>query len=287
MTYGACFGDIVGAPYEYTGAPEDIDDIVLTSSGFDYTDDSVLTCRLASAMVLLRDADDDSIVSTLSHVYARSAIEYPGAGWGTRFNMWAHGHDHAPYDSYGNGSAMRVSSIAWLFDDVESVLHAAMLSAIPTHNHPEGIRGAKAIALAVFLARHHENKESIRTSLERMLDDGGYHYDLSRTVKDIVDGGYGFQVSCQLSVPEALCAFFDDSSVDYESTIRNTLRLGGDADTQCAMTGAIAEAMWGIPVSFIHDEERRLENAHLSDDMRVFIDGCESYSSSLSINPIL
>lgn len=287
MTYGACFGDIVGAPYEYNGRAENPDDIVLTSSGFDYTDDSVLTCRLASAMVLLRDADDDSIVSTLSHVYARSAIEYPRAGWGTRFNMWAHGHDHAPYDSYGNGSAMRVSSIAWLFDDVESVLHAAMLSAIPTHNHPEGIRGAKAIALAVFLARHHEDKESIRTSLERMLDDGGYHYDLSRTVKDIVDDGYGFQVSCQLSVPEALCAFFDDSGVDYESTIRNTLRLGGDADTQCAMTGAIAEAMWGIPDVFRNDEMLRLRRAHLSDDMDCFINGCESYRTSLSINPIL
>lgn len=282
MTYGACFGDIVGAPYEYTGTTEDIDDIVLTSSGFDYTDDSVLTCRLASAMVLLRDADDDSIVSTLSHVYARSAIEYPGAGWGTRFNMWAHGHDHAPYDSYGNGSAMRVSSIAWLFDDVESVLHAAMLSAIPTHNHPEGIRGAKAIALAVFLARHHEDKESIRESLNKMLDDGGYHYDLHRSVNDITDAGYHFQVSCQRSVPEALCAFFDESSVDYESTIRNTLRLGGDADTQCAMTGAIAEAMWGMPKSFLFDERKRLDSADLLNDMDAFINGCDAYRESFN-----
>jgi ADP-ribosylglycohydrolase len=284
MTYGACFGDVAGAPYEYTGSEPKMDSIELSSSSFDFTDDSVLTCVVADYLVGHSHDEESSFISGLSQAFADAVIAYPGAGWGSRFNAWSHGDDRSPYQSYGNGSAMRASPVAWWFDDEQSVLDAARLTAMPTHDHIEGIRGAQAIALAVFLARKGADKNTIRnTVIEAISGDGVYPYNVSRSVDDIISSGYRFEVSCQKSVPEALCAFLDESSVDYESTIRNTLRLGGDADTQCAMTGAIAEAMWGMPKRFLDDERTRLHRAGLDVRMDAFVYHCEPYRRSLSL----
>lgn len=251
----------------------------LTRSGYDCTDDSILTCTVAGALVDWDGVDDDAFVALLSRRFAADVRNHPDVSWGTRFAAWAFAGGHGSYGSFGNGSAMRVSPVAWWASDENEVLRLACLTALPTHSHPEGIRGAQAIALAVFLARTGASKRGIRASLESRFDggDGTFHYDLSRSVDGIIASGYGFDETCQYSVPEALCAFLDDSSVDYDSTLRSTLRLGGDSDTQCAMTGAIAEAMFGMPDRYEKDERERLHRAGLLDRLEAFEKACPAY----------
>ena len=153
--------------------------------------------------------------------------------------MWLKGDEHKPYNSWGNGSAMRVSPIAFAFETEEKVLEEARKSAEITHNHPEGIKGAEATALAIFMARKGASKETIR---ERISKD--FEYDLSRTV-DEIRPDYKFEVSCAKSVPESIICFLDSDS--FEDCIRNCISLGGDADTMGAIAGGIAEAYYGVP----------------------------------------
>ncbi|WP_314688685.1 ADP-ribosylglycohydrolase family protein [uncultured Bifidobacterium sp.] len=279
MTYGACFGDVVGAPSEFSGAPRDVATMELARSDYDCTDDSILTCTVAKALTDWDGRDDDAFVELLSRRFVVDVHDYPGVSWGTRFVEWALAGGRGSYGSFGNGSAMRVSPVAWWASDESGVLRLARLTALPTHSHPEGIRGAQAVALAVFMARMGSSKQKIRAALEARFDgdDGAFPYDLSRSVDDIVASGYGINETCQHSVPEALCAFFDDSSVDYESTLRSTLRLGGDADTQCAMTGAIAEAMFGMPEGYEQNERERLRRVGLLDRLEAFEKACPAY----------
>ena len=160
---------------------------------------------------------------------------------GGSFIRWLRSNDPKPYNSWGNGSAMRVSPIGFAFDSAELVLQEAARTAEVSHNHPEGVKGARATALAIFLARTTRNKSIIR---EEVVDRFGY--DLSRTVDDIRPS-YGFDVSCQGTVPEAIISFLDSDS--YEDAIRNAVSLGGDSDTLACITGGIAEAFYGeIPV---------------------------------------
>ena len=161
------------------------------------------------------------------------------------FRGWLASSDLKPYNSFGNGSAMRVSPVAWAYDDEKTVLEQASRSAEVTHNHPEGIKGAQSVALAVFLARNGESKEAIRSRIEGELD-----YDLQRTV-DKIKPGYSFDVTCQGSVPESIIAFLDCE--DFEGAVRNAIWLGGDADTQACIAGSIAEAFYGgvpAPIQF-------------------------------------
>ena len=153
-----------------------------------------------------------------------------------------------PYNSYGNGSAMRVSPVGWAFDSLEEVLAEAERSAAVTHNHPEGIKGAQATAAGVYLARMGASKDDIRLEIA-----GRFGYDLDRTVEGIRPG-YSFDVTCQGSVPEALIAFFDAD--DFEHSIRLAISLDGDADTQAAITGGVAEAFWGRVPERIEEEVR-------------------------------
>ncbi len=173
---------------------------------------------------------------------------WTGAGYGGSFRRWLGAADPQPYGSWGNGSAMRVSPVGFLFDSAEEVLEQARLSAEVTHSHPEGIKGAQAAALTVFLARQacREGRtgteggavrEEIRGELARR-----FGYDMERRVEDIRPG-YSFDVSCQGSVPEALIAFLD--SVSFEDALRNAVSLGGDSDTQACIAGAAAEAFYG------------------------------------------
>jgi ADP-ribosylglycohydrolase len=311
MTLGACFGDVAGAPSEYTGAPAYANDpsYDLRKSEYDYTDDSVLTCMVGHAFAH-RDLfdpthDHDVFADALSSLFARAVFTWPDSGYGSRFLAWSvKGNldgsetlslDHAetstppsglePYGSYGNGSAMRVSPIGWLYDNEKDIFMNAVTSAACTHDHPEGIRGAVAIAMAVFAARTTHDKKSVKQIVEKYMnfhpEEGLYQYDLDRTVDDIINTGYEFDVSCQGSVPEAICAFLDPTSVDYVSTLRNTIRLGGDADTQCAMSGAIAEAMWGMPADLMNDELVRLKRSGLSPYMMSFIEGCPAYQKTI------
>lgn len=223
---GGIAGDIIGSVYEYNAIKSK--DFPLFHRNSYFTDDSVLTVAVAKA--ILTDGD-----------YRKAVLEigrrYPDAGYGGSFARWLVSADPKPYNSWGNGSAMRVSPVGYAYDKADDVLREATLSAEFTHNHPEGIKGAQATALAVFLARTGHDKEIIRGEIAAR-----FGYDMARTV-DEIRPDYGFDESCQGTVPEAIIAFLDSTS--YEDAVRNAVSLGGDSDTLACITGGIAEAFYG------------------------------------------
>lgn len=222
---GAIAGDVIGSRYEHFRIKRK--EFPLLSRASCPTDDSVLTV----AEALLGDGDYRAALR-------RWGQRYPRAGYGGTFRRWLHLDDDAiPYDSFGNGSAMRVSAVAWLRHGVDEVLAEAERSALPTHGHPEGVKGAQAVALAVFMARTGASKAGIRGELEQR-----FQYDLGRRLDDIRPT-YRADVTCQGSVPEALIAFLE--STDWEDAVRNAVSLGGDADTQACIAGAVAEGFYG------------------------------------------
>ncbi len=223
---GAIAGDIIGSVHERAGTKTT--DFILFDKRSRFTDDTVLTTAVA-----------DSLMNGLSYsdTYRNYTLSYPDREYGGNFWRWANGEPEGPYNSWGNGSAMRVSSIGWMFDSMESVLVEAERSAVVTHDHPEGVKGAQAVAAAVFLARNDVSKADIRKEIV-----GRFGYDLDRTVKDIRPD-YQFDVSCQGSVPESIIAFLNGD--DYEETVRLAVSMGGDADTMAAIAGGIAEAFYG------------------------------------------
>ena len=201
------------------------------SPGSRLTDDSILTLAVAQAIL------DGGTYEKCLLEFAR---RYPDRGYGGGFFRWMESAHPKPYNSFGNGSAMRVSAVGWAFDTIEEVLQQAQASAWVTHNHPEGIKGAQAVALAILMARQGGTKEEIRAEMEKR-----FGYDLQRTV-DEIRPGYSFNETCQETVPQALVAFLD--SHDFEHAIRLAISLGGDADTLGAITGSIAEAFYrGVP----------------------------------------
>ena len=237
---GAIAGDIIGSVYEFT--PIKTPDFPLFHPGGRFTDDSVLTIALAEAILSGR-----SYLETVREFGRR----YPRAGYGGSFMGWLLADDLEPYHSWGNGSAMRVSPVGWAFASEEEVLRQARLSAEITHNHPEGVKGAQATALAIYLARTGAAKETIRARIQNQFD-----YDLTRTVDDIRPD-YHFDVSCQGTVPEALVAFLDADS--YEEAVRYAVSLGGDSDTLACITGGIAEAFYGgVPEAIRAEVQARL-----------------------------
>lgn len=222
---GAIIGDIIGSRFErfnYKGK-----DFELFHESCRMTDDSILTLAVADAFM-----NGKSYCDTVLE-YAR---ENPLAGYGGSFVNWVDSSDHKPYNSWGNGSAMRVSALSWLIDDMDVLMEEAKKSAEITHNHPEGIKGAQAIAAAVLLARQEKTKEEIKQYIE-----DNFKYDLNRTVK-FLNETYQFDVSCQGSVPEAIICFLE--STDFEDCLRNAISIGGDSDTIASMACAIAEAYY-------------------------------------------
>lgn len=252
---GAIAGDIIGSVYE--GHRIKTRDFPLFQSRCRFTDDSVLTVAIARAIL-----EDTSYLESVKEIGRR----YPNAGYGGSFIHWLFSESSAPYNSWGNGSAMRVSPVGFAFDNAEQVLDEAARTAEITHNHPEGIKGAQAVALAVFLARAGQTKSQIRESLQSRFD-----YDLNRTV-DQIRPSYRFDVSCQGSVPESIVAFLD--STGFEDAVRNAVSLGGDSDTMACMAGAIAEAFYGgVPEDTVA-KVRTLLTDELWDITRAF---CEKY----------
>ena len=223
---GAIAGDIIGSVYE--PHPIKTKDFPLFHPRCRFTDDSVLTIAVAQA--ILTDGDYRRWVWEIGR-------RHPDAGYGGSFIAWLYSNDPQPYNSWGNGSAMRVSPVGWAFDTVDDVLGEAARSAKISHNHPEGIKGAQAAALSVFLARTTRDKDLIKKEIA-----GIFHYDLDRTVESIRPS-YGFDVSCQGTAPEAIISFLDAGG--YEDAVRNAVSLGGDSDTLACITGAIAEAYYG------------------------------------------
>lgn len=226
---GAIAGDIIGSVYEHD--PIKTKDFPLFHPRCGFTDDTVLTVAIADAILTGRP---------YLEVVREIGRRYPSAGYGGSFIGWLYSHDPRPYNSWGNGSAMRVSPVGFAFTSEDEVLRQARETAEISHNHPEGIKGAQATALAVFLARTGNGKEQIRSRIIQQFD-----YDLNRSINDIRPS-YSFDVSCQGTVPEAIIAFLDSES--YEDSVRNAISLGGDSDTLACITGGIAEAFYdGVP----------------------------------------
>ena len=254
---GAIIGDIVGSVYEWHSIKTK--DFPLFRDDCFFTDDTVMTCAVAEA--IMSGGTRNDFIDAMKK-YGRM---YPDAGYGGRFGEWLFSDNREPYQSYGNGSAMRVSPCAWVMDCAayartgvwpSNGRDLAVCSAQVTHNHPEGIKGALAVTDAIFLSRYYfggwhgdsqrainnnpdECKRRIKEHIERE-----YGYDLSKTL-DEIRPKYTFDVTCQGSVPQAILAFLQSS--DLEDAIRNAVSLGGDSDTQAAITGSIAEAAYGIP----------------------------------------
>ena len=237
---GAIAGDIIGSVYEQH--PIKITTFPLFQPGSRFTDDSVLTVAVADALLTGR-----SYLDTVRDWGRR----YPRAGYGGSFFQWLFAADPQPYHSWGNGSAMRVSPVGWAFAAEDEVLRQARRSAEITHDHPEGIKGAQATALAVYLARTGAAKTTIRARIQSQ-----FGYDLAGTVETLRPG-YAFDVSCQGTVPAALIAFLDAQS--YEETVRNAVSLGGDSDTLACIAGAVAEAFYGgVPEAIRAEVQARL-----------------------------
>lgn len=251
--YGAILGDVVGSRYEFDRSPKIKEFGPLFTDECEFTDDTVMTVAVAEALLTSgKDADIDTIRKNLIVSMKKWGHRYPNAGYGGRFFHWLFCDDEEPYYSYGNGSAMRVSAAGWLYDSLERTLEVAEATADVTHNHPEGIKGARAIAAAIYMARSGSSKQEIKEYIENETD-----YDFSRTL-DEIRPAYTHIESCQKTVPEALTAFFESES--FEDAVRNAVSLGGDCDTLTDITAAVAEAYYGISDGLKRETEGYLES---------------------------
>lgn len=242
---GAIAGDIIGSPYEWQNIKTT--EFPLFSDKSRFTDDTVMTFATAKALMMPGNFADNCVecMQELGHLY-------PNIGYGTNFYLWIYARSTKPYNSFGNGSAMRVSPVAWAFDSLEEVERHAQISAEVTHNHPEGIKGAQATAGSIFLARTGTSKNDIKAYVQER-----YGYDLSRTLDDIRPS-YKFSATCQGSVPEAITAFLEGES--FEDTIRKAVSLGGDSDTIAAISGSIAEGFYGVPEDITAEVMQKLDD---------------------------
>ena len=237
--YGAILGYIIGSPYEFDQGDK-TKDFPLFAEDSEFTDDTVITTAVADAFLPINpEMGDDTIRQRVVQKLQKYGRRYLNAGHGLRFIQWLKSSYPKPYNSYGNGSAMRVSPVAWLYDDLDTVRRMARLSAEVTHNHPEGIKGAEATASAIFLARTGSSKAEIKLYIQEQ-----FRYDLNRTC-DEIRPDYSHVESCQETVPEAITAFLEGQS--FEDVIRTAVSLGGDCDTLTCIAGSIAEAFYGVP----------------------------------------
>lgn len=245
---GAIVGDVVGSPFEF-----DANRRIAHSRQYTLvlpiayaTDDSIMTLAMAEAVMNSIPHYGDSVKPEVFRSNCITSMQawgrkFPRAGYGTRFRHWLRLDNPQPYGSWGNGSAMRVSPVAWAFSTLEDVEKFAEISASVTHNHPEGIKGAQATASAIFLARTGKSKQEIKSYIKKKYD-----YDLDKTL-DEIRPNYHHVESCQETVPEAIIAFLEGET--FEDVIRGAVSLSGDADTLTAIAGSIAEGYFGIPES--------------------------------------
>ncbi len=247
---GAIIGDIIGSPYEFESFKTT--NFELFNDGCTPTDDSIMTVAVGCACVLADIEDEWEFKAHVIYYMRKLGNLYPDAGYGDSFWQWLQDKNMGPYGSYGNGSAMRVSPVAWVADSLEQAETLAQWSAEVTHNHAEGIKGAQAVAAAIWLARDGKDKDGIREYIEEK------YYDLDFTI-DEIRAGYSFDVTCQGSVPQAIKCFLEAGS--YEEAVRLAVSLGGDGDTQAAIAGSIAEAYFGIPEEIAEKGMEYLEGA--------------------------
>ena len=257
--YGTILGDIIGCPFEFDRGDK-TKDFKLFSRRSHFTDDSVMTLAVCKALLKVgQDATvkeiEDAVITSMQSWGRR----YPHEGYGGYFRCWLTARHPEPYNSFGKGSAMRVSAAGWLYDSLEKTRVVAKATANVTHNHPEGIKGAESTASAIFMARNGSSKEEIKKYIENE-----FHYDLNRTL-DEIRPSFHMHETCQKTVPEAIIAFLE--AKDFEDTIRNAVSLGGDTATLGAITGSIAEAYFGIPEALRSECRNRINK-----DMRDVVD---------------
>ena len=230
---GALVGDIIGSVYEFQNTKST--DFELFTPNSTFTDDSVMTLAVAKWLM------EDEVHSTAHLIRCMQELgdRYPNAGYGGNFGWWLRQSNPAPYNSWGNGSGMRVSPVGLYAKTLDEALALSALTASVSHNHAEGVKGAQAVATSVFLCKEGKTKQEIKEYVEQ-----NFGYNLNRTIAEIRPN-YNFDVSCQGSVPEAIIAFLEGNS--FEEVIRLAISLGGDSDTIGAMAGAIAACMYPIP----------------------------------------
>lgn len=249
---GAIIGDVVGSRFEFDNYKGT--DFTLFTPKCRPTDDSIMSLAIAKAILEAED-DYNDLAEKAVYYMQKLGRQYPNAGYGTIFKRWLAEDKPQPYGSYGNGSAMRISPVAFAACDLPELKFMCKSVTAVTHNHPEGLKGAEAVAVAIFLARQGKTKEIIRETLSQ-------YYTLDFTL-DEIRAKYRFDATCQGSVPQALEAFLE--STGFEDAIRKAVSIGGDSDTIAAMTGSIAEAYYGIPyeirtqvLPFLNQTERTI-----------------------------
>lgn len=270
--YGAILGDMIGSPYEFDRGKK-TKDFPFFDRGATFTDDSVMTIAVAEALinacengVINDEAATKKLIVDMMQKWGR---KYPNSGYGGRFRGWLRQRNPEPYNSWGNGSAMRVSSAGWMFDDLETTRKVACWTAEVTHNHPEGVKGADATAAAIWMARNGYSKDEIRDFIVNEIG-----YDLSRTC-DEIRPSYHHVESCQETVPEAITAFLEGT--DFEDVIRTAVSLGGDCDTLTCIAGSIAEAFYGVP-DYLKEECLRRLPGDMADILLKFHSGRMEHS---------
>jgi len=260
---GAIIGDVIGSVFEWHNIKTT--EFKLFSRETRFTDDTVMTIAVADALLSKVNFKNGIEYESESNIIYASKFKqyghrYPNAGYGNMFNKWLYSEDAKPYNSYGNGSAMRVSPIGFAANTLEEAFKESKISAQITHNHKEGIKGAQAVASAIFLANKGESKDTIKKFIEEK-----FNYNLSRKLDDIRPT-YSFDPSCQGSVPEAIIAFLE--SDDFEDAIRKAISLGGDSDTIACISGGIAQAYYKkIPSEILREALCKLD-----DEMKMIID---------------
>ena len=245
---GAIIGDIVGSRFEFHNRLSK--DFKFFTPECRFTDDTVMTCAVAQALMDSRE-DFSDLSERAVEAMQRIGRQFPNCGYGARFIHWMFSDNPQPYNSYGNGSAMRISPVGFVARDVEDAKWLAAAVTCISHNHPEGMKGAEATAVAIVMARQGETKEAIRAAMEE-------YYDLSTKVDEYREKwqGHGREI-CQVSLPQALACFFEGE--DFEEVIRNCISIGGDRDTIAAIAGGIAEAFYGVPEKIVKEARHYLD----------------------------
>ena len=256
---GAIIGDIIGSPYEF--GSDKTKDFPLFLPECRPTDDSIMTIAVGCACAEADLDNEQEFKTVLAEKMRLLGRQYPDAGYGQLFFRWLMDDEAESYGGYTNGAAMRVSPVAWAAESLEQAQRLAKWSSEITHDHPEGIRGAQAVASAVYLARTGSSQEEIRSYIQ------AHYYELDISLERLRPG-YRHDMTCEGSVPQAILCFLEGES--YEDCVRNAISLGGDGDTQAAIAGAIAEAYFGIPD---HIREEALE--HLDEELTDYLCQCE------------
>ncbi|WP_122642792.1 ADP-ribosylglycohydrolase family protein [Luxibacter massiliensis] len=261
--YGAIIGDMVGAPYEFDRGNK-TKDFPMFIEESQFTDDSVMSIAVAEALLDSIGKSEEVTKANIICSMQKWGRRYPDAGYGGMFSSWLVEKNPEPYGSFGNGAAMRVSAVGWLYDSIEKTRDVARWTAEVSHNHPEGVKGAEAVASAIFLARTGADKKFIKNYV---VDEFGY--DLSRSC-DEIRPLYFHDETCQKTVPEAITSFLE--AQDFEDVIRTAVSLGGDCDTLTCIAGSIGEAYYDIPKHCLKECRKRL-----NDDLLIVLDqflGC-------------